>query len=91
MKQLRCDTHGTATWRGHVICAKDAGGCGRVFQTSEMMKPLFAPYNCECGQPLMSSPPMSAGRFAAHLRRDTFTARAICAACFDERAKGQVS
>ena len=83
-KIVRCATHGDEPWRGDVVC--DA--CRRVFQTRDSNAPLFAPYDCVCGAPLMPVRPEGDPLRVAGARRKRFTARSICAHCFEERAAG---
>lgn len=78
VRYIFCAEHGNAEWQGHVVCAQDVGGCGRVFQTKDSAAPLYAPTKCPCGQQLMP----------AGSSRQDFTARAICAHCFEERKAG---
>ena len=46
---LRCEKHGSRTWRGHIMC--DA--CGRTYQTTDEKQPGYAPEVCRCGKRLM--------------------------------------
>jgi hypothetical protein len=46
---LRCEKHGSRTWRGHIMC--DA--CGRTYQTTDEKQPGYAPEVCRCGKHLM--------------------------------------
>lgn len=46
---LRCERHGSRTWRGHIMC--DA--CGLTYQTTDERRSDYAPEVCRCGQRLM--------------------------------------
>ena len=46
---LRCEKHGSRTWRGHIMC--DA--CGRTYQATDERQPGYAPEVCRCGQRLL--------------------------------------
>ncbi len=87
VRYIFCAEHGNAEWQGHVVCAQDVGGCGRVFQTKDSAAPCFAPYNCPCGAPLMPGKPVK--NIAEQTpSREKVTARAICPRCFEERKMG---
>ena len=76
-RELDCGSHGKRPWHGEVICAQDAGGCGRVWklQHDADVPPAQLAKSCVCLKPL--SGPKG-------------TARAICAECYLER-KAQAS
>lgn len=82
-RPLVCGQHGTHPWAGEIVCAPSAGGCGRVWQTADDEKPLFAPFVCECGQQLMHRPPEGEPHVEGRVVREDWTARAICHACFE--------
>jgi hypothetical protein len=74
---VKCSKHGKRRWEMHVICLPEAGGCGRVFQAADPEAPGYAPAVCPCGADL--APTQGA-------TGQSFTARAICAECYKERA-----
>lgn len=50
---IHCETHGTKAWEGDVVCAPDAGGCGRVWNLDDD-RPELQPgaehgTRCVCG------------------------------------------
>jgi hypothetical protein len=80
MSSVACDAHGERAWKGTLVCAREDGGCGRVYQTKDEAAPFFAPQHCTCGEQLMP-------RRDVPFPEDKFTARPICGSCFDEQAK----
>lgn len=81
--QLGCGSHGTAAWKGEIICS--ASGCGRLFKS-----PALAPKKCACGAQLLPGEPavMTAiteiykGKQPGDAIEADFTARCICSGCF---------
>lgn len=73
---IACGTHGKVVWKGEVICAKEHGGCGRVWCLADEDHPLHPPdelgTNCACGKSFMV--------------QDDGPARAICPMCFTKLA-----
>jgi len=50
---LTCATHGVVPWRGTVVCATDAGGCGRKWHLGDRKSPHYPPGDrCTCGADL---------------------------------------
>lgn len=47
MRRISCGNHGMVIWRGEVVCARDLGGCGRVYRLSD-----DPPEKCPCGEPM---------------------------------------
>ena len=73
MKLLRCRTHGKAPWRLTIVCAT----CGRVYQAvpeGQTFEPI-------CAEAVRASEFCVCGD-----RLPNGSARAICTACFKERA-----
>jgi len=75
-KILKCGTHGTIPWEGHIVCA----ACGALYQTSDPTKPRYATEFCKCHKRLA---PYRGARGGGQ-----FTARSVCKVCFEERTKG---
>lgn len=72
---IECSEHGTAEWTGQVVCAKDQGGCGRVWHLGEDERspPDGLGSKCVCGAEL------------SHEDNDDAASRSICPGCFDAR------
>lgn len=99
LRKIECAEHGSEPWRGDVVCAIDAGGCGRLYQTRDDQTPHFAPFICPCGKQLMPKPTsrddegevLVLMRVAAHGVSNDWTARAVCSHCFEENADAEAN
>jgi len=56
---VRCDSHGTKPWQGHIVCAV----CKRKFSTHDPALSTHAPDVCPCGARLQPG----AGKFSARV------------------------
>ncbi len=73
IKKVQCSTHGSTPWNGQVVCAKNWGGCGRLWhlgdETHERHPPAELNSLCVCGKLLGS-------------HKDS-PSRAVCPQCFE--------
>ena len=71
---IACATHGTNSWDGEVMCARDKGGCGRVWKLTDESRcpPLECGDECTCGKTL-------------HAGNEDSPAMPICPTCFVQK------
>jgi len=79
LPSIQCGKHKKMPWTGQVLCAIEAGGCGRVWHLNHGHEPK-AHGVCDCGKVLV----------ARSDAPEAFTARAICPACYAERRAAEV-